>query len=140
MANFRPFRFPLEWFITNRMQQSSVTSYEQSHFRSGATQLEAEVTKAGTVAGTFDKKNVTVSFGYDDIDGAENIHEYDTIYLRDVKGYEDDGTTEEGGLLLFVVKADEANIKCQAINPPKSGLAWLILSSQSAVMLARSHR
>lgn len=123
VANFRPFRFPLEWFITNRMQQSTATSYEQSHYRSGATPLEAKVAKAGTVAGTFDKKNVTVTFAYDDIEGAEYIHEYDTIYLRDVKGYEDDGTTEEGGLLLFVVKADETNIKCQAINPPKTGLA-----------------
>ena len=123
VANFRPFRFPLEWFITNRMQQSGATSYEQSHFRSGATPLEAKVAGAGTIAGSFDKMNITVTFNYDDIEGAEYIHEYDTIYLRDVKGYEDDGTTEEGGLLLFVVKADETNIKCQAINPPKTGLA-----------------
>lgn len=118
VANFRPFRFPLEWFITNRMQQSSATSYEQSHYRSGATPLEAKVATAGTVAGTFAKKNITVTFTYDDIEGAEYIHEYDTIYVRDVKGYEDDGTTEEGGLLLFVVKADETAIKCQVINPP----------------------
>ena len=123
IANFRPFRFPLEWFITNRMQQATANSYEQSHYRSGATPLEAKVAKAGTVAGSFDKKNITVSFNYEDIEGAEYIHEYDTIYLRDVNGYEDDGVTEEGGLLLFVVKADESVIKCQAINPPKTGLA-----------------
>ena len=54
VANFRPFRFPLEWFITNRMQQSSATSYEQSHFRSGATPLEAKVAGAGTIAGSFE--------------------------------------------------------------------------------------
>ncbi len=118
VANFRPFRFPLEWFITNRMQQSKATSYEQSHYRSGATPLEATVEAAPTVAGTFAKKNVTVTFDVDGLTGAENIHEFDTIYVRDVKGYEDDGTTEEGGLLLFVVKADESTIKCQVINPP----------------------
>ena len=125
VANFRPFRFPLEWFITNRMQQQSATSYEQSHYRSGATQLEAKVVDAASasVSGTFAKKNVAVTFTYDALEGAENIHEYDTIYVSEIAGYEDDGTTEEGGLLLFVVKADEANIKCQAINPPKSGLA-----------------
>ena len=122
VANFRPFRFPLEWFITNRMQQSSATSYEQAHYRSGATPLEAKVTGEGTVAGSFSKKNVTVTFNYDDIEGAEYIHEFDTIYVRDVTGYEDNGTTEEGGLLLFVVKADETNIKCQAINPPAGAL------------------
>lgn len=118
VANFRPFRFPLEWFITNRMQQSQATSYEQSHFRSGATPLEATVNADVTSAGTFAKKNVTLTFNYDDLTGAEYIHEFDTIYVRDVVGYEDDGTTEEGGLLLFVVKADETNIKCQVINPP----------------------
>ena len=123
VANFRPFRFPLEWFITNRMQQSTATSYEQSHYRSGATPLEAKVIKAGTVTGTFANKNVAVSFAYEDIDGAEYIHEFDTLYVRDVPGYEDDGTTEEGGLLLFVVKADETTIKCQVINPPATGLA-----------------
>jgi len=121
VANFRPFRFPLEWFITNRMQQSSATSYEQSHFRSGATPLEATVDAEVTSAGTFAKKNVTITFNYNDLTGAEYIHEFDTIYVRDVVGYEDDGATEEGGLLLFVVKADETNIKCQVINPPASG-------------------
>ena len=123
VANFRPFRFPLEWFITNRMQQQSATSYEQSHYRSGATQLEAKVVDAASVSvsGTFAKKNVAVTFTYDALEGAENIHEYDTIYVSEIPGYEDDGTTEEGGLLLFVVKADETNIKATVINPPASG-------------------
>lgn len=123
VANFRPFRFPLEWFITNRMQQQSATSYEQSHYRSGATQLEAKVVDAASasVSGTFAKKNVAVTFTYDALEGAENIHEYDTIYVSEIAGYEDDGTTEEGGLLLFVVKADETNIKAMVINPPASG-------------------
>jgi hypothetical protein len=123
VANFRPFRFPLEWFITNRMQQQSATSYEQSHYRSGATQLEAKVVNAASasVSGTFAKKNVAVTFPYDALEGAENIHEYDTIYVSEIAGYEDDGTTEEGGLLLFVVKADETNIKAMVINPPASG-------------------
>ena len=129
VANFRPFRFPLEWFITNRMQQSKASSYEQSHFRSGATPLEAKTTVAtGTtsdlakVAGTAANGNVTVTYNYDQIDGAEYIHEYDTVYVRDVKGYDEDGN-EEGGLLMFVVKADETNIKFQVINPPASGLS-----------------
>lgn len=123
VANFRPFRFPLEWFITNRMQQASAKSYEQSHYRSGATPLEVTVNVAPKVAGTFAKKNVTVTFENpsEALDNYESVHEFDTIYIRDVNGFEDDGTTEEGGLLLFVVKADESEIKCQVINPPASG-------------------
>ena len=123
VANFRPFRFPLEWFITNRMQQQSATSYEQSHYRSGATQLEAKVINAtlASMSGAFAKKNVAVTFADGALEGAENIHEYDTIYVSEIAGYEDDGTTEEGGLLLFVVKADETNIKAMVINPPASG-------------------
>lgn len=133
VANFRPFRFPLEWFITNRMQQSTATSYEQSHYRSGATPLEAKVTGEATVAGTFAKKNVTVTFAYDEIEGAEYIHEFDTIYVRDVNGYEDDGTTEEGGLLLFVVKADETTIKCQVINPPATGTVSIPVGTELTI-------
>lgn len=133
VANFRPFRFPLEWFITNRMQQSTAKSYEQSHYRSGATPLEAKVVATGTVAGTFAKKNVTVTFGFDDIEGAEYIHEFDTIYVRDVNGYEDDGTTEEGGLLLFVVKADETTIKCQVINPPATGTVSIPVDTELTI-------
>ena len=126
VANFRPFRFPLEWFITNRMQQSSATSYEQSHYRSGATQLEATTLKATgstngpTVAGPAAKKNVTVTYNVADLEGAENIHEFDTVYVRDVTGFDNDGN-EEGGLLMFCVKADESTVKFQVINPPLTG-------------------
>lgn len=133
VANFRPFRFPLEWFITNRMQQQTAKSYEQSHYRSGATPLEATVNAGGTVSGSFAKKNVAVTFNYDDLSGAECIHEFDTIYVRDVVGYEDDGTTEEGGLLLFVVKADEASIKCQVINPPASGAVTIPVGTELTI-------
>lgn len=123
VAKFRPFRFPLEWFITNRMQQQKATSYEQIHYRSGATVLEAVNNAELTSTGTFAKQNVafanvsTGSFS----SGVESIHEYDTIYIANVAGYDDKGETEDGGLFLFVTKKDEDSIRFAVINPPATG-------------------
>ena len=123
ISKFRPFRFPLEWFITNRMQQQKATSYEQTHYRSGATVLEAVNNVELTATGSFAKKNVafanvsTGSFA----SGVESIHEYDTIYISNVAGYDDDGLTEDGGLFLFVTKKDEDSIRFAVVNPPATG-------------------
>lgn len=119
IAKFRPFRFPLEWFITNRMTQQKATSYEQTHYRSGATVLEAVTGEEFSSTGTFAKKNVAFSVNVDAfVSGVESIHEYDTIYVKDVMGYADDGETEDGGLFLFVTKKDEDSVRFAVINPP----------------------
>lgn len=119
IAKFRPFRFPLEWFITNRMTQQKATSYEQTHYRSGATVLEAVTGEEFSSTGTFEKKNVAFSVNVDAfVSGVESIHEYDTIYVKDVMGYADDGETEDGGLFLFVTKKDEDSVRFAVINPP----------------------
>lgn len=121
IAKFRPFRFPLEWFITNKMQQQKVTSYEQTHFRSGATILEAVTGAEFSSTGTFAKKNVAFSVNVADfVSGVESIHEFDTIYVKDVMGYADDGETEDGGLFLFVTKKDEDSVRFAVINPAKT--------------------
>lgn len=121
IAKFRPFRFPLEWFITNRMTQQKATSYEQTHYRSGATVLEAVTGEEFSSTGTFAKKNVAFSVNVDAfVSGVESIHEYDTIYVKDVMGYADDGETEDGGLFLFVTKKDEDSVRFAVINPPKT--------------------
>lgn len=123
IARFRPYQFPMEYIIMTKMQQRKVTSYEVSHYRSGATVLEAVTGAEPTVAGTFAKKNVSVTFTPDQFaSGAETIHEFDTIYVEKVKGYDTEtGTKETGGLLLFVTKADDSTIKMMAINPPAAG-------------------
>lgn len=122
VAKFRPFKFPLEWFITNRMQQQTVKSYKQIHYRSGATPLEATIDTQVTSKGTFANQNVTLTFEYDAFEkGYEYIHEYDVLYVSNVAGYNEDGTVEEGGLRLYVTKADEQNIRCLVMNPPASG-------------------
>lgn len=121
IAKFRPFRFPLEWFITNKMQQQKATSYEQTHFRSGATVLEAVTGAEFSSTGTFAKKNVAFSVNTADfVSGVESIHEFDTIYVKDVMGYADDGETEDGGLFLFVTKKDEDSVRFAVINPPST--------------------
>lgn len=122
VAKFRPFKFPLEWFITNRMQQQTVKSYKQTHYRSGATPLEATIGTSVTSTGSLAKQNVTLTFAYDAFEkGYEFIHEYDVLYVSTVAGYNEDGTVEDGGLRLYVTKADEQSIRCLVMNPPASG-------------------
>ena len=122
VAKFRPFKFPLEWFITNRMQQQTVKSYKQTHYRSGATPLEATTQAEVISKGSFANKNVTLTFDYDAFEkGIEYIHEYDVIYVASVAGYNEDGTAEEGGLRLYVTKADEQGVRCLVMNPPATG-------------------
>lgn len=122
VAKFRPFKFPLEWFITNRMQQQTVKSYKQTHYRSGATPLEATTQAEVVSKGTFANKNVTLTFDYDAFEkGIEYIHEYDVLYVASVAGYNEDGTAEEGGLRLYVTKADEQGVRCLVMNPPATG-------------------
>ena len=127
IAKFRPYQFPMEYIIMTKMQQRKVQSYEVSHYRSGATILEAVTGVDVTPSGNWDAKNVSYTISPDNIaSGAEAIHEYDTIYVSDLPGYDTKtGLTETGGLFLFVVKADETNIKMMAINPPKAGGATL---------------
>lgn len=124
IAKFRPYQFPTEYIIMTKMQQRKVQSYEVSHYRSGATVLEAVTGKAITSTGSFDKKNVafTLTPDTDIASGAEAIHEYDTIYVADVMGYDTaTGAAQTGGLFLFVTKADETSIKMVVINPPATG-------------------
>ena len=122
VAKFRPFKFPLEWFITNRMQQQTVKSYKQTHYRSGATPLEATTQAEVISKGSFANKNVTLTFDYDAFEkGIEYIHEYDVLYVASVAGYNEDGTAEEGGLRLYVTKADEQGVRCLVMNPPATG-------------------
>ena len=122
IAKFRPFQFPMEYIIMTKMQQRKVQSYEVSHYRSGATVLKGKTPAEVKNTGTFANKNV--SFTYTNIEGLEAIHEYDTVYISSMAGFDTkEGTTETGGLFLFVTKADETSIKLQAINPPASANA-----------------
>lgn len=122
IAKFRPFQFPMEYIIMTKMQQRKVQSYEVSHYRSGATVLKAKTPAEAKNTGSFANKNV--AFTYTNVEGLEALHEYDTVYIADLAGYDTkDGTTEIGGLFLFVTKADETSVKLQAINPPATASA-----------------
>ena len=122
IAKFRPFQFPMEYIIMTKMQQRKVQSYEVSHYRSGATVLKAKTPAEAKNTGSFANKNV--AFTYTNVEGLEALHEYDTVYIADLAGYDTkDGTTETGGLFLFVTKADETSVKLQAINPPATANA-----------------
>lgn len=116
VARFRPFRFPVEWYIANKCKQVKAKSYEQTHFRAGATVLEDSSNDTITVG----KATLTVPCSKFENLGA-SLTECSEVFVPGVDGYAADGTTVDGDLALYVVSNDDENIKLVAINPKGTG-------------------
>ena len=116
VARFRPFRFPIEWYIANKCQQVKSKSYEHTHFRSGATVLEDTTNDSLT----FAKATVSVACSKFENLGAA-LTECSQVFVPGVDGYAADGTTVDGDLSLYVVSNDDENVKLVALNPKGSG-------------------
>ena len=116
VARFRPFRFPIEWYIANKCRQVKCTSYIQKHYRSGATVLE-DVNKSEITVGksTFSKDCSIFE------NNAASLTECSVIFVPGVDGYAADGVTVDGDLTLYVVQNDDDKIKLVALNPKGAG-------------------
>lgn len=118
VAAFRPFRFPIEWYIANKCKQVKSNSYVHSHYRSGATVLED----------TYNGLELTVKKSYftvpcsDFANGAESLTECSEVFVPDVDGYADNGTDVDGDLTLYVQENDGANVKMIALNSKDAGV------------------
>ena len=121
VAKFRPFRFPVEWYIANKCIQQKVKSYVHEHFRSGATELDdtlvtqvtnAAIGRAFTIpCSSFEKNGASLtpcSEVFVQAVDAEN-GKYDAIE-RSLAPYED------GCLTLYVLDNDDENIKFYPLN------------------------
>lgn len=117
VAKFRPFRFPIEWYIANKCQQVKSNSYEHSHFRSGATVLEDANKEAISNIG---KAAFTVACSNFENGGAA-ITECAEVFVPGVDGYAEDGVTVDGDLCLYVISNDDTDIKFIPINPKGTG-------------------
>lgn len=116
VARFRPFRFPIEWYIANKCQQVKSSSYEHSHFRSGATVLEDSNKSQITIG----KASVTLNCAdFDNL--AASLTECAEVFVPGVDGYAPDGVTVDGDLALYVMSNDDDKIKLVAINPKGTG-------------------
>lgn len=116
VAKFRPFRFPIEWYIANKCKQVKSASYEHLHFRSGATVLEDTLNSELAIG----KASITVACSKFANSGAA-LTECSEVFVADVDGYGPDGVTVDGDLALYVISNDDENIKLVAINPKGSG-------------------
>ena len=118
VAKFRPFRFPIEWYVANKCKQVKSSSYEHSHYRSGATVLEDTYNKALTV-----KKAVVSVSCADFTNGGESLSECSEVFIPGVKGYADDGVTVDGDLALYVSQNDGDTIKLIPLNGNAAGVS-----------------
>ncbi len=118
VAKFRPFRFPIEWYVANKCKQVKSSSYEHSHYRSGATVLEDTYNKALTV-----KKAVVSVSCADFTNSGESLAECSEVFIPGVKGYAEDGTTVDGDLALYVSQNDGDTIKLVPLNGNAAGVS-----------------
>ncbi len=116
VAKFRPFRFPIEWYIANKCKQVKSSSYEHTHFRSGATVLEDTSNAELSIA----KASITVACSKF-ANGGAALSECSEVFVSGVDGYASDGVTVDGDLALYVISNDDENIKLVAINPKGTG-------------------
>lgn len=128
VARFRPFRFPIEWYIANKCQQVKSSSYEHAHFRSGATVLEDSNKENITVG----KASVTIDCTkFDNLAAA--LTECSEVFVPGVDGYAADGITVDGDLALYVMSNDDDKVKLVAINPKGTGSITIPAGSKFVV-------
>lgn len=121
VAKFRPFRFPVEWYIATKCKQVKSKSYEHLHFRSGATVLEDKLVKGTTVSITG-KTPFSISCG-DLANSGAAMTECSEVFVPSVNGYADDGKTIDGSLALYVVENNDETVKFIAINPGSTAIS-----------------
>lgn len=116
VAKFRPFRFPVEWYIANKCIQQKVKSYVHEHFRSGAAELDdtliLEVTNA-TIARAF-----TIPCSKFEKNGA-SLTPCSEVFVQAVDASLEIGSgnpSDDGCLTLYVLDNDDENIKFYPLN------------------------
>ena len=130
IAVFRPYRFPLEYDIIKNAQQVSVKSYHPIHYRSGSNSLEATIKGAAATAGSTGLTQ-TIVIPVGNLENAECLTEWSTVYANGVKGYDvETGKIEDGDLCLFVTAVDSSNVTCMVLNPPADTKASLPIGTK----------
>lgn len=119
VAKFRPFRFPIEYCVATMCRQVKCKSYEHTHFRSGATELEDVYNDSGN-AFNIGKATITIPCSRF-LNNADALTECSEVFVENVDGYADDGKTADGYLTLYVIDNDGENVRFLAVNPKGTG-------------------
>ena len=132
IALFRPFRFPLEYDIIKNAVQVPVKTYHPKHFRSGSAILDTSLKEEVTATGTG-KDEQYIELTAANCNNIKILTEYSCVYAKGVKGYADDGKTEEGDLAMFVIKNDGSSVKLLLMNP-KEGTATVLTNNTELIV------
>ena len=132
IAKFRPFRFPLEHDIVMEATQVHVKTYHPKHFRSGSATLETSLKEQVTASGTgLNDQDVTLNTT--NCNNLKILPEFSCVYAKGVKGYADDGITEDGDLAMFVTKNDGTSATLRVLNP-KNGTATVLKNATELIV------
>ena len=119
VAKFRPFSFPIEYCIATMCRQVKSKSYEHTHFRTGATELEDVYNDSGNEF-NIGKATITIPCSRF-LNNADALTVCSEVFVENVDGYADDGKTADGYLTLYVVDNDGENVRFSALNPKGTG-------------------
>ena len=133
IAQFRPFRFPLEYDIIKNAQQSKVNTYHPIHFRSGSAILETTTTAEVTATGTG-LEDQTVVFNASNCSDLKILRECSQIFVKGVAGYDLSGVNETGELCLYVIKVDIGTSVTAMVLNPKKGTATVIPTGTTLIV------
>ena len=119
ISKFRPYMFAADTDMRKMAKQRKVTGYEVEHYSSAASNLNG-VFKS-EISDTDKTNSVVVSSSKISEDGIDILAPYSTISVPGVYGYDTDGTTLKGNLILFVSERTNNSVTIEAINGPKEG-------------------
>lgn len=111
VVKFRPFKFPLEWYIANKCQQQKVNSYVHGHFRAGVAELDCEVEQDLTYGKPGADGTSIITIPANSVSNFEALTEYSEIFAIEDRG------GDNGVLSIFITSVSDDQAKGIVLNP-----------------------
>ena len=115
VVKFRPFKFPLEWYIANKCQQQKVNSYVHGHFRAGVAELDCEVGTNLTYTKSASDGTSSIIIPATSVSNFEALTEYSEVFAIEDRG------ADNGVLSIFITSVSDDQAKGIVLNPLSAG-------------------
>lgn len=110
LAEFQAYQTPANASIMNLSEKVNVNAYEVTHYRTASPIFEVETLADATASETDrDESEINLTIGtHIARKDAKNLYECKTLFVKDVQGYNEDGTV--GGMLACYVLKNEDSV------------------------------
>lgn len=110
LAEFQAYQTPANASIMNLAEKVNVNAYEVTHYRTASPIFEVETLATATSSETDrDEQEINLTIGtHIARKDAKNLYECKTLFVKDVQGYNEDGSV--GGMLACYVLKNEDSV------------------------------